>query len=277
MPKVKFIDNKWVQLEDRSKDGMYIDGYLKKNLDMARDVIKNDWDMLFVYDGYEGSGKSVKCMQDAFYCDPSLTLERVTFNPQDFKEAIIGAKQYQAVVLDEAYGGLSSRGAMSWVNQMIVQMLTVIRAKNLFVFIVLPSFFDLDKYVALWRSRALIHVYAEGGYKRGYFKFYNASSKKRMYVYGKKEYNYNAARPDFIGHFTNYYPLDEAAYRDKKAKTSMQPENKRHSAVHEVAARLRKTMAQNISEKPLNLTRQQAAMIMGVADSTIKAYIAELY
>ena len=37
----------------------YMDGFLKRNLDEAKRVIKKDWDMVFVIDGYEGSGKSV--------------------------------------------------------------------------------------------------------------------------------------------------------------------------------------------------------------------------
>lgn len=34
----------------------YLDGFLKANLDLAKDVIKKDWDMIFLVDGYEGSG-----------------------------------------------------------------------------------------------------------------------------------------------------------------------------------------------------------------------------
>ena len=42
--------------------GIYIDGYLKTNMDLAKNVIKKDWDMLFLIDGYEGSGK-LNCFQ----------------------------------------------------------------------------------------------------------------------------------------------------------------------------------------------------------------------
>jgi hypothetical protein len=34
-------------------DTMYMDGYLKQNLDMCKEVIKQDWDFLFVVDGVE--------------------------------------------------------------------------------------------------------------------------------------------------------------------------------------------------------------------------------
>src|SRR3990167_1681188 len=169
----------------------YIDGFLKQNLDRAKEIIKKDCDMIFLYDGYEGSGKSVKCMQDMYYCDSSLNLDRITFNPKEFTRAIKEAKEYQSVIYDEAYTGLSSRATMSLINRTLVKMLAEIRQKKLFVGIVMPTFFDMDKYVALWRSRALIHVYTGSDFKRGFFAFYNADKKKRLYIDGKKYYSYN--------------------------------------------------------------------------------------
>ena len=35
-----------------TEDEFYMDGYLKANFDTARKVIKKDWDMVFVVDGY---------------------------------------------------------------------------------------------------------------------------------------------------------------------------------------------------------------------------------
>jgi len=196
----------------------YMDGYLRQNFDSAKEAVKNDWDMLFLYDGIEGSGKSVKAQQDAYYCDPTLNIERITFTADEFKKAILNAKPFQSVIYDEAYSGLSSRSAMSTVNRALVSMLAEIRQKNLFVFIVMPTFFDLDKYVALWRSRALIHVYTHG-FQRGYFRFYSSSKKKSLYVNGKKFYNYAKPEPNFIGRFTNFYPVDQEEYKAKKRKS----------------------------------------------------------
>jgi len=203
----------------------YMDGYLRHAFDVAKKEIKNDWDFLFVYDGVEGSGKSVKAMQDAFYCDPKMTFDQYAFSPYQFRRAIQTSKKYQAVVYDEAHSGLNSRAAMSMVNRSLVSMLTEIRQKNLFVFIILPTFFDLDKYVALWRSRALIHVYTSKSFQRGYFAFYNVDKKKQLYVKGKKLYQYGVSKPNFIGRFTNHYPLDQDKYRDLKFK-SLQKKDK---------------------------------------------------
>lgn len=250
----------------------YMDGYLASNLETAHKAVQKDFDMIFVIDGYEGSGKSVLAQQLAYFCNTHLTIDHITFNPEDFKTAVQKAQKYEAVIYDEAYGGLSSRGAMGAVNKSIVQMLTVIREKNLFIFIVLPTFFDLDKYVALWRSRALIHVYTEKNFARGYFKFYNVDRKKLLYVTGKKYYDYRQAKPNFIGRFTNHYTVDEAAYRKKKTKTSMEQENA-NTATQSIAKTLKTTISKNLKKENIGLTQVQISKILGVTTMSIHNYL----
>ena len=208
----------------------YMDGYLNTNLERAKTVIKKDWDMVFVVDGPEGSGKSVLSMQMAKFCDPSFTIDRVVFTPSGLRKAIIEAEKYQAVVYDEAYTGLSSRATMSLINRTLISMLAEIRQRNLFVFVVMPCYFDLDKYVALWRSRALIHVYIGKKFQRGFFSFYNVDKKKALYMLGKKYYCYSKVTPNFIGRFTNAYVLDEKEYRKKKKESLIDREKKREEA-----------------------------------------------
>lgn len=248
-----------------SKHAYYMDGYLQHSMDVAKKQITNDWDFLFVYDGVEGVGKSVKCMQDAFYCDPELTLERYAFSPYQFKKAIQTSPKYHAVVYDEAHSGLNSRAAMSMINRSLVSMLTEIRQKNLFVFVVLPTFFDLDKYVALWRSRALIHVYSKENFERGYFAFYNVDKKKELYLKGKKLYQYSVAKPNYIGRFTNNYPLDQAEYRKAKFDATIKKERAVDDAemqrvVHELF--YKRVMAAQ------NLTHQQRMAILEMPESS---------
>lgn len=195
-----------------------MDGYLVKNLTAAKNVISKDWDMVFVVDGYEGCGKSVLTQQMAYFCDPTITIDRICFSPEEFKEAINKANKYEAIIFDEAYGGMSSRSAMSEVNKSLMSMLAEIRQKNLFVFLVLPCFFELDKYAAIWRSRALIHVYTGKEFQRGLFSFYGNDRKKALYMFGKKFYSYSHTKPNFHGSFPKGYVVDEEEYRKKKLK-----------------------------------------------------------
>ena len=208
----------------------YFDGYLAQNMAVATRVIRKDWDMVFCIDGMEGTGKSVLAQQITKFCDPTLNIDRIVFTPREFRQAIMEAQPYQAVIYDEAYTGLNSRATMSMINRTLVTMLAEIRQKNLFVFVVMPTFFDLDKYVALWRSRALIHVYTGDNFKRGFFAFYNADKKKRLYIDGKKYYNYGQPRPNFVGRFINHYVVDETEYKKKKRSALMDREKKTEEA-----------------------------------------------
>ena len=205
----------------------YMDGFLKSNLQIAATTIKKDWDMIFAVDGSEGSGKSVFTQQMAYFCDDTFNIERICFTPKDFRKVIMASSKYQSIVYDEAYTGLSSRASMSLINRTLISMLAEIRQRNLFVFIVMPCFFDLDKYVALWRSRALIHVYTGKNFQRGFFSFYNMEKKKSLYINGKKFYIYNNPKPNFRGRFTNVYTVNENEYRKKKRITLIDREKAR--------------------------------------------------
>jgi hypothetical protein len=244
---------------------IYIDGYLKDNLDRAKEIIKQDWDIVFLYDGYEGCGKSVKAMQDCFYFDQTFNMDRICFDPRQFTQAIRKAEPYQAVLYDEAFTGLNARAAMSLINRTLIKMLAEIRQKKLFVAIVMPTFFDLDRYVAIWRSRALIHVYMGKNFQRGYFMFFNMERKKQLYVLGKKYYSYYKPDSNFKGRFTNTYVIDEKEYRKRKKDSLM----KRGTDEEE------KLIEQQLSNRLLaklanmeGITIRQKAEIMGIPEAT---------
>lgn len=245
-----------------------MDGYLYENLKLAKTVIKKDWDMLFIVDGYEGSGKSVMAQQMAFFCDPTLTNERVVFTPKGFRKAIMGAEKYQAVVYDEAYTGLSSRATMSLINRTLTSMLAEIRQRNLFVFVVMPCFFDLDRYVALWRGRALIHVYTADGFERGYLAFYNVDKKKDLYITGKKFYSYKKPRPNFTGRFPNHYTVDEKEYKKNKRNSLIDREKKVEEAekLREVQSEMFRRFMELKDDIKEKIPNHIQAQILGISE-----------
>jgi len=203
---------------------IYYDGYLKANLDGCKKLVKKDWDMVFAVDGEERSGKSVFAQQAALYCDSTFGLQDIVFNPEDFEKKIDEATQYKAVVYDEAYGGLNSKQVLSRVSQILVKKFTEIGRKNLFIFVVLPCFFEMHKYVAIWRSRALFHVYHKN-YERGRFACWSGEDKKFLYINGKKFYSYAKPKPSFIGSFSSGYTVDRSAYENKKEKETAKPDD----------------------------------------------------
>jgi len=203
---------------DRKVEGaMYLDGYLKTNLDFITDDVRQDSDAVIVVSGKERSGKSVLAMQVGYYLDPTLTLDRVCFNPGEFKKQVLAAKKYTCVIYDEAVTGMRAVRWSNEVNQALVELLAQIGQKNLIIILVIPSFFELGKYSALHRSVALLQVHRSDG-KRGFFKVYDENKKVRLYMLGKKLYDYSVTNPNFYGRFTNKYVLDETAYRAKKYK-----------------------------------------------------------
>jgi len=203
----------------------HLDTRLKQNLDEKTipSLLKKDKDCFLCIDGKEGAGKSTLALQVGKYVDPTLDLSRVVFDAESFRQAIFKAKKGQVVIFDEAFTGLSSRAALSGVNRTLVSLMMQMRQKNLMVIMVLPTFFMLDKYAALFRAKALIHVYENKGV-RGYWRLYNSRLKKLLYLNGKKDYSYSHkfVKTQFKGRFYGKFALGgddmEKKYRDKKSK-----------------------------------------------------------
>jgi ABC-type dipeptide/oligopeptide/nickel transport system ATPase component len=198
----------------------YVDNILKKELDKIKTVVtKKDRDFVMVIDGEEGSGKSVLAMQIAKYLDPDFNIDKLVFNSDDFIEAIKKVKMNSCVLLDEAYSASNARASLTEVNRAMVGVATEMRQRNLFVIFVLPTFFDLDRYFALWRCRALIHVYFDRKGDRGSYIIFPKTQKKLLYLNGKKKYDYsNPQSPYPPCRFYNNYTVDETAYREKKSQ-----------------------------------------------------------
>ena len=130
----------------------------------------------------------------------------------------------------------------------------------------LICFFDLDKYVALWRSRVLVHVYTAKDWERGFLAFYNIDKKKYLYMTGKKFYNYNNPKPNFIGRFTNAYVVDEAAYRLKKKNSLIEREKKKAEA--EIKRELDGLLFERLMEMGDSITTKAKIELMAVPRST---------
>lgn len=177
-----------------------------------------DRDFVLLIDGNEGIGKSTLAGQLGAYIDPTLNLDRICFTPDEFKKAIYGATKGQCVIYDEAFTGLSSRAALSKINKILISLMMQMRQKNLFVIIVLPTIFMLDRYVALFRTSSLIHCYESNG-RRGFFRVYNKKKKNQLYIRGKKFYDYRCVKTNFNGRFYGKFalgPAIEVQYRKKK-------------------------------------------------------------
>lgn len=194
---------------------IYIDGYLKNNLDLLKEAVSKKWDGLFYVCGYEGDGKTMLSAQALSYLDPSFDINRCCFTPEQFAKAVEEAKPQQAVLFDEAYLTFTNMSFHKEATKQIISLLTMIRKKQLFICIVAPTFFDINKYLVIHRSRFVLRVYADG-LERGFFLFYNRTRKHELYIRGKREHNFNVVKANFHGRFTKAFPVDEEAYEKKK-------------------------------------------------------------
>ena len=177
-----------------------LDNVARNNLDEVRyRVLEKDFDFLTVIDGREGSGKSVLAMQYGAYLDPNFCLDNIVFTAEDFIKKIKDPKTKKGacVLLDEGFNAINSRASMSEINRSMGAIASEMRQKNLFIIVVLPSFFDLDKQFALHRASSLIHVYLKDNVDRGQYLIFPRSKKLYLYLNGKKTYNYSKPKSPF--------------------------------------------------------------------------------
>jgi hypothetical protein len=259
---------------------IYLDGYLKNVLEDLQSYVDKDWDGIGIIFGDEGDGKSSAAMMWAYCLDSTLTLERIVFTPEQFEEAVDQSKPNQAIIWDEA-DEITAHWASTMITTLKRRMKTM-RDKNLKVFLVTPTIFDIkDKYFAIGRTRFAIHVYAEG-FERGYFRFFNKTRKKKLYLMGRKEWDLRASKPNFIGRFTKIpsgFPIDYDEYKNKKQTSTIKLLDKNVNRRD-----LRKTLRQGfvlgiytyVWEKfGYCMTQKELAKVIGCSQQQVSTYFVE--
>lgn len=198
----------YYELPKHSKEGIYLDGFLWNTLKNAKQVMKiKDVDLPIVISGYPGVGKSTFVSQLATICDPTFTEERMYQNAEDFIEGVKSSNNPgEAHVLDESYKDLNSSDIRKEVGRALMNVLNIIRQKRLYIFILLPNFFDLGKNIACFRTRWLIHCYEKAFGDIGFWVAFDRSKKRQLYIQGKRFEDYECVRADARGIFTKKVP-----------------------------------------------------------------------
>lgn len=202
----------------KEKVSYYVDKNLLKLLERIKDKIqKKDQDYVMLIDGYERVGKSTIGIQIGKAVDPTLCLERICMTADEFKEAIINAKKGECIIFDEAVAGFGAGDSIARVGKILKSLVMQCGQKNLFIIIIIPSVFELNKYLPLSRARFMLHVYEKKG-KLGYWCGFNRKKLKLTYILGKKNHAYKI-KTIFSGRFfPKYAGIDDLAYRNKKAE-----------------------------------------------------------
>ena len=225
----------------------HMDNSLKEKWDKLKEggLSKIDEDRFYVTDGQEGAGKSIFTIQQAAYIDPTIlndendkVLPRICFSVDEFLYAVRNTKsndkETKVVVFDEAFRGMSSKSALSSVNKKVVQALMEMRQNNLIVFLVTPSYFLLELYAAMLRSKALFHVVKKKNSTRRYVRIFNFQNKAKLYQIGiRKGWGYPILTRNRVNFF-NKYPGGsefEQKYRKKKYD-SFKDNEKNEESIH---------------------------------------------
>jgi len=202
-------------LPDQRTPGAYIDGTLAKNLDVYAKKIKNDMHFLIIITGNDsvGNGKSTLATQIGSYLtyrinelhntENEFNSSDVYFNSKELTINSIEKPAYKIQQLDEG-DDLTTHG-MKELAVRLKRYFRKCRQLNQILILILPSFFELPKFYALARSHCLINVKFGGEFERGYFDFYGPSSKKKLYLKGKREWDYDVVSSDFSGVFSQSY------------------------------------------------------------------------
>ena len=225
----------------------YLNEKLKKKWNKFKNGKMAEWDedRFYIVDGHEGAGKSLFTIQQAAFIDPTIlddengkVLPRICFSVEEFLDAVKHTKstrkETKCVIFDEAFRGMSSKTALSSTNKKLVEALMEVRQNNLVVFIVSPSFYLLELYPAVLRSKALFHVVKEKGTRLRYVRIFNYQKKAKLYQAGvRKAWGYPIKTKTKVRFFNKYPGGDdfERRYRKKK-KDSLTNSDKKVEKKH---------------------------------------------
>lgn len=252
-----------------------LDGYFKQVLDDQHTFRTKDFDVVALITGEEGSGKTTLAMQAALYMDKDFSNDHIVFNARQFEQALNDLPDGSCIVWDEA-----DDVGSNWASEMMVALKKTfkrIRKKNLVIFLVTPTYHDLNKYFAIHRTRFLINVYSDF-VTRGFFKLYNRDAKRKLYIYGKKEMNMKATKSTFFGRFTNYpkgFPVDMEAYEAAKDKATAETFEKVATPKNIRKDILYSTMAY-FDRNKIPYTQKILGELVGLDRTTIGKYLKEL-
>lgn len=217
----------------------WMDNKLKVELDTICYNLPKDWDAVLIIsgDGKTRTGKTHIASQIGFYCAEKLGTpfnqeNNIVFSGETLRNR--GHERYKAgypksvIIYDEAREGLDAKKIMQSVVQDVLDYLAECGMYNHLLIIVLPDFFELPKSVAINRSIGLINVVSynelrtdkEGNkvysWERGRWEYFNQKDKKKLYINGKKYYDYEAGLRTSYGDFRECWVIDKEAYEKRK-------------------------------------------------------------
>ncbi len=283
MVKVEFKNGKPIVLPPYSKQGVYLDGKLKKVLDRLNYRKTKNLDNVVIIVGEVGSGKTSLAFSAVNYMSGGkLTLDNIGVGASGGLKKLVDAKYYEDLMLDDASPLLMSSEHSSKVQKNAIKIMHLCRSKKLSIFITAPDLFRINPYVINDRATCVIKVYMDSALNRGRFAFYGRKKIKGLYAQGKKNKGVwpHYPRPDFLGRFTDYVPDFNDDYEKEKQKAMRELTEEKKPTEHNMTLKELKPIYLNLlkkipeMQKPISQT--QFADLIGVRKSTISDWKALL-
>jgi len=291
---MKFLEKEFPKgtFAGQKTDGAFIGNFLYQNLDVYAKKIAKDMHFLLIISGNDsvGNGKSTLATQVGCYLTDKInqnhkvnntfTSDNVTMSAKKLVETSHTLPKYSVVVLDEG-DDLTTHG-MKQAAVELKRYFRKCRQLNQILILIIPSFFELPKFYSLARSHCLINVKFHGEFERGVYDFYGPNKKKKLYLKGKREWDYGVSNPDFNGGFFSsycFYPnLREEIEKYKKKKYQDMLDDSDEETIRMSAATMRKNISQEMFFKFYNhfkgqLSAKEIAEGMGIGSRTADTWL----
>jgi hypothetical protein len=289
---MKFLQDEFPKgtFKNQKSDGAYIDETLANNLDIYAKKIIDDMHFLILISGNDsvGNGKSTLATHIGCYLTSKInelhkknntfTSGNVALESKKLVDQSFELPKYSVVLLDEG-DDLVTHG-MKQAAVELKRFFRKCRQLNQILILILPSFFELPKFYALARSHCLLNVKFHGEFERGLFDFYGPKSKKKLYLKGKRDWDYQIINEDFDGNFFGnytFYPnLVEETEKYKKKKYEDMIDDKEENQLlnqkqmqHKVAQKYFMNLHHNLPD----IAVPKLANALGIGKTTAYTYI----
>lgn len=134
--------------------GTFSSGLSFDPVDLARERLARNQNVLAVITGQTGTGKSLTALEFARLIDPTFDASQVVFTVKEFLELLNILKRGQVIIFDEAGVDLDSRRSSSKRNVFFSNILKTFRYLQIPTIFTLPNLAMLDK-----NARRLFHYW----------------------------------------------------------------------------------------------------------------------
>jgi len=257
----------------------FMDEFLKRRLDTLKHIVyKNNWDGVILLDGLERVGKSTLGIQIGYYlADGNFTVNNICVDNNDAVRKIESFPDKSVLLVDEGSLVFNSKDIMKKEQKRLMKILNVVGQKNMIFIIVLPSFFDLNKQIAIRRSKFLLHCYTNNTLQRGRFAYFGEDAKKKLYSVGKKNfdsYQYPKRGRNELGRFPSFNPLGEEYIETKKKSLFSALHEEERATYIQQSEKIYSKIIEAVEEFqfPFKITQENKARMLGISRKTYCKY-----